>query len=455
MGQFDFQQSTSPLLAAIAQAPAQRQQMEIQAEQNRRERLNSLLNNLSQFASVARNVQQLQAGQLQQQQAESQMQGQQRLQGLFNGANTPAQPTPLAPRLGPGVEGPITQGAALPMQTMQQQPGFQSALQSALVQASPDSATSAIASQFFPKPASTLEALAARSLANGQAVDPNIAATKASLTGNKPTKFQSKDVSYNGETIKADYDPTTRTYRRAGTDEILSGDIKPVSSLSPIAEIRRQSLISQLNDKFSKKMSPTNWTPGTVAGKSAALVANADSAINLADQMLSGQVPTTEQTMTSLALDANRVLTQSGVSSEKTTAELKAKTGFASIAQGIQYFTSHPTDQKLQPFVKILKNEVSRQRDQRQAIVDRTLAGEFASLNQLRRLSPNDWEQQVTANGFDLESAKKGKLKIRPDVGSTMYGWDIGDSGKGFGATPSAGAKSSPEQEAADFLRGL
>ncbi len=206
------------------------------------------------------------------------------------------------------------------------------------------------------------------------------------------------------------------------------------------AEIMKQNTIAKLNDQMSKKMNPANWGPNSMAGKSAALVANADSAINLADQMLQGKIPTTEQTMTSLALDANRVLTQVGVPSEKTTAELKAKTGYSSFASALQYFTAHPEDQRLQPFAKLLKTEVSRQRDQRQAIVDRTLAGEFASLNQLKRMSPQDWEDQIQANGFDLDTAKKGKLKIRPDVGSTMYGWDIGDSSKKFEQPAAGGA---------------
>lgn len=197
-------------------------------------------------------------------------------------------------------------------------------------------------------------------------------------------------------------------------------------------DVMRQNTIAKLNDQMSKKMNPANWGPSTMAGKSAALVANADSAINLADQMLQGKIPTTSQTMTSLALDANRVLTQTGIPSEKTTEELKAKTGFSSFASAMQYFTAHPEDQKLQPFAQLLKTEVSRQRDQRQAIVDRTLAGEFASLNQLKRMSPQDWEDQIQANGFDLDAAKKGKLKIRPEVGSTMYGWDVGDSSKPF-----------------------
>ncbi len=207
------------------------------------------------------------------------------------------------------------------------------------------------------------------------------------------------------------------------------------------AQIMKENTIAKLNDQMSKKMNPANWGPNSMAGKSAALVANADSAINLADQMLQGKIPTTEQTMTSLALDANRVLTQVGVPSEKTTAELKAKTGFSSFASALQYFTAHPEDQKLQPFAQLLKTEVSRQRDQRQSIVDRTLAGEFASLNQLKRMSPQDWEDQITANGFDLEAAKKGKLKIRPEVGSTMYGWDIGDSSKKFEQPAAAGAQ--------------
>ncbi len=110
----------------------------------------------------------------------------------------------------------------------------------------------------------------------------------------------------------------------------------------------------------------------------------------------------------------------------------------------MQYFTAHPEDQKLQPFAQLLKTEVSRQRDQRQALVDRTLAGEFASLNQLKRMSPSDWEDQIQANGFDLNSAKKGKLKIRPEVGSTMYGWDVGNSSKPFAQATGAAGKNDP-----------
>lgn len=232
-------------------------------------------------------------------------------------------------------------------------------------------------------------------------------------------------------------DTSMMTEEQAQTYLGHAAKLLPQSSVtSPLAEIRKQNLIANLNDKMSKKMNPANWQPSTMAGKSAALVANADSAINLANQMLNGEIPITEQNMTSLALDANRVLSQTGVVSEKTTQELKAKTGYGDFAQGLQYFSSHPQDKKFHPFVKILQTEIQRQRDQRQAIVDRTLSGELSSLNQLKRLSPEDWEAQILANGFDLEAAKKGKLKINPEFGSTMYGWDIGKSNKSFGQQP-------------------
>lgn len=218
-------------------------------------------------------------------------------------------------------------------------------------------------------------------------------------------------------------------------------------------EIMKQNTIAKLHAGFSKDMNPSNWGPNSLAGKSAALTANADSAINLADQMLGGNIPTTEQTMTSLALDANRVLTQSGVPSEKTTAELKAKTGFASFAAAIQYFSGHPEDQKLQPFVKLLRTEVQRQRDQRQNIVDTTLKKNLAKYNQLRQLDPDGWEQEVTAAGFDPELAKKGRLQLAQGGNSTMYGGNIGDTSGGF--AQNAAPQDDPQVHALAGLLGL
>ncbi len=197
-------------------------------------------------------------------------------------------------------------------------------------------------------------------------------------------------------------------------------------------EVMRQNTIAKLHAGFIKDMDPSNWSPTSLAGKSAALTANADSAINLADQMLSGKIPTTEQTMTSLALDANRVLTQVGQVSEKTTQELKAKTGFSTFASALQYFTAHPEDQKLQLFAQLLKTEVQRQRDQRQKIVDTTLQKNFAKYNQLRQLDPDGWEADVNGAGFDTELAKKGKLQLAKGGNSTMYGGNIGDTSGSF-----------------------
>jgi hypothetical protein len=54
---FDAQKSYSPLLAALAQAPVQREQLRIQMEQNQRKRLSDLLDNMASASKTARDVQ--------------------------------------------------------------------------------------------------------------------------------------------------------------------------------------------------------------------------------------------------------------------------------------------------------------------------------------------------------------------------------------------------------------
>ncbi len=78
---------------------------------------------------------------------------------------------------------------------------------------------------------------------------------------------------------------------------------------------------------------------------------------------------------------------------------------------------------------------MQRQRDLRQKVVDTHLQKALPTLNTLKRLSPQDWEDQIQANGFDLAAAKQGHLKVRPEIGSTLYGWDIGNTGN----TPNTG----------------
>ncbi len=206
-------------------------------------------------------------------------------------------------------------------------------------------------------------------------------------------------------------------------------------------EIRKQTLITKLAGDFNKDMNPANWSPTTLAGKSAQLKANAESAMNLADQMLSGQIPTTKQTMTSLAMDANRVLSQTTVTSEKITEELQAKTGYASFAGALQYFSAHPEDQRLQPFVQLLKTEVSRQQDQRNQIVDTTLQKNFRKYDKLRELDPKEWEAQINGSGYDVEAAKRGVLKLAKGNTSTIYGGNIGDTSGNFRQTGAKGGK--------------
>lgn len=152
MGQFDFQQSSSPLLAAITQAPAQRQELEIKAQQARQQRLNSLLDNMTQFASLARSVQQYKAGQLEQQKAEGQLQAQNQFQGLFANQNLPQRATPLAPSLGPDVQGPLPQSETASMdQTLGQNPAYQNRMQGTFLRGYPQAADK-IAENLYPKP---------------------------------------------------------------------------------------------------------------------------------------------------------------------------------------------------------------------------------------------------------------------------------------------------------------
>lgn len=77
---FNGPQSYSPLLSALAEAPQNKAKLDILQEQNKRSRLNELLTNMSNAATVARNIQLIH-------QTRNQIQGQEKMTGLMNQTN--------------------------------------------------------------------------------------------------------------------------------------------------------------------------------------------------------------------------------------------------------------------------------------------------------------------------------------------------------------------------------
>lgn len=175
-GQFDFQQSSSPLLAALTEAPERKRQAELQQKQSQQDRLNSLLNNMQQFANIGRTIQQGQQAALQQKQAQSQLQGQQNVQGILA---EPQQQAPVSsfgfgPSQMPPTFGQTQQGGTQPQR-----------LQSALAQGFPDQAGQLLAKQQFPDEESlALKKMRQQSLGldiqnKQQNLDPNSVSAKA------------------------------------------------------------------------------------------------------------------------------------------------------------------------------------------------------------------------------------------------------------------------------------
>ena len=244
----------------------------------------------------------------------------------------------------------------------------------------------------------------------------------SSLFDNGTMSLQAKSVTLDGVPAQANYNPKNGKYYAPDTGQELTGNIQPMTISSPLAEVRRQQLVNTMSQQLVDRINPANFKPGTTSGRAVSIVRNSDSAISLADQMLNKEVPITEQNMTTLAMDVNRVISQTGTTSEKTTAELKQKTGFSTFANATAYFTNHPQDQKLDKFVDILKKEMVRQRDLNQLIVDRTIAGNLPASNELKKLDPETWATILDANGIDAKAAKKGHYKMKAEWVDSLYG---------------------------------
>ena len=416
---FGFQTSSSPLLSALVQAPQERQKMELLAQQARQARLDSFLNTISSAATLARTFQQIKQSNIEQQQLQGQIQGQQNLQNILT------EPAPTAAVARPILQYKPALGPTLPGQSMPLvpsstvQPLFgqtplgttQSArLRAATLQAFPSAAGSQLAKQQF-----------------GDTEDELMKTLRLQMLGInineklKPT-FQSRTITYNGKLMQANFDPKTGQSYLPGNKEPLTGEIGPGSFMSPVALVRRQSLINTMNMKLPELVNPARFGPNTVAGKAANVVANADSYLGQAENVISGNTIPDREIMTTLGIDAARTLTQTGVVSEKTINDLIPQSAKAKYRDWQGWLTNEPVGRDQTAFIKNLSTEVRRQRDIKQAVLDRTLGGNLPSLNELKRLSPQDWEEGLHANGLDVEAAKKGHFKLRPEILSSFYG---------------------------------
>lgn len=268
--------------------------------------------------------------------------------------------------------------------------------------------------------------MALASRMNPEAVGKQMAEYGSGLNKPMVPAFQTKQGVLNNKPLSYVIDPKEGVPRDMTPQHTpIQGDIQPVLMNSPTAEIRKQQLISTLNTKAATAFDPAKWKQGTTAGKSAQVVANAQSALNLGQQMRSGQVPITASNMATLSADVNRVIAQSGQTSEQARSELVAKTGYSKLADAISFYTNNPTDQKTGAFVDVMMKEMNRQKDMRQNIVNQTLSRNLPELNQLKRISPEDWENHIKANGLDLESAKKGKLQFTKDGINSLTGENL------------------------------
>lgn len=268
----------------------------------------------------------------------------------------------------------------------------------------------------------------------------------------RPDKAQSKYFMYDGNPIATDFDPVKRIYYRSGTNEVLDGSkLQPMAAQSsPLAEIRRDALLDKMKKDLPKSLQPALWSPSTVAGRAANIVSNADSYLGQADNVLKGHVIPDRQVMTTLGIDAARTLTQAGVVSEKTINDLVAQSAGGKIADWQSWLLDSPQGRPQQDFIKNLSTEVRRQRDQKQAIIDRTMGSNLASHDQLRKMDPDAWKGGLESLGIDVDAAKKGHLKLLPEVQSMFYG-----SKEIPGVTNSAEETGDPEFDAAMKARGL
>lgn len=294
----------------------------------------------------------------------------------------------------------------------------------------PDQSAKAIIENAVPKTPTNLEGLMTQGLLHNNAGEMQKAVIGKELmtppaTPSEPTS-QAKTIKYQGKVIEANYIPGKGNKNGYMTD--LNGnrlDPDKIEGTQPgeaYAEIRRQYLINQMNQQLPKVMNPANWTGNSPAAAAAKIVANAQSTKILANQILNGEIPGNSQSIANLNTEAARVLSQTGVISDTMRKDLETQTGFSKFSDAVQFFTNHPTDRKAAGFVRVIRAEMERQQAFRQKTLDQTMMGNLASLAELKRAAPEDWENGLKANGIDPDEARKGHFVLLPGFINQLTG---------------------------------
>lgn len=414
-GQFDFQQSSSPLLAALTQVPQERQKMQLLQEQARQARFNNFLNTLTTGASLARSIQQIQAGNMENQNTRNQMEGQKTLGNILT---EPMQASPVSRfQFGPSqTQGPVVQPIAqTPLsfgQTMQGQTQPQR-IEAALLQANPAESTKQMAEKLYSE--KLLKGVSGDLKTQNYLVDGVPRSTFTNKTG---------DI----------FDASTR--------KILNGHkIEPYVPPSPYANTRlelgaQQNLTGMVNSIKNELTTSPN----------AKVVVAADNFVNQVNRVLKGEVVADKTTMTALMSELDRALSN-GMSSEKRMEGLIPSTFKGTFADLKSKIVNEPTSRDAQAFLNNLRVEAIAAGNQRRAAVEQIIKPILGQARLAQKQDPEGFRITVESLGLDANEAKKGRIKFKPGSSSLFYG-------EGYDQVGSPTQTLSPEEEAASYLGG-
>lgn len=403
-GQFDFQQSSSPLLTALTEAPERKRQAELQQKQAQQERLNSLLNNMQQFATIGRTIQQGQQAALQQKQAQSQLQGQQNVQGILA---EPEQQAPVSsfgfgPSQMPPTFGQTQQGGTQPQR-----------LQSALAQGFPDETGQSLAKQQFPNKDDqySLQPVQNADGSTTYSYFPKVPG-KGSIT---PTNQNKPQPSQEGLDLKEE---AHREKVFAALDKNLNVDV--ASSRSPIGRERERlgagkrlfTLATSTGDN------PTDIQMKEFAGALQSLIQGGGA---------TGQV------------------------SEKLIDQLTPRTVVGDFNKKLQWLSNNPTGSGQQKFVQMFKQTALREAQNAEDNIRSEQVKALRSNRHLKLVDPTRWNEKIAAYGIDPDvNFKNGKFVRTPEIPSLLPDFDPYRAeqiqGQSAGGIPSVGGSFNGEK---------
>lgn len=350
-GQFDFQASTSPLLAALTQVPAQQQEARLREEEARRQRLNDLLSNMSQAGTALR---QIKAQQLQDQQVQRQMQGQQQLQDIMK---EPQQSAPVSSfQFGPQAQQPTfaqtQQGATQPART-----------NAALLQAFPDQAGAALVKQKFPDE----ESLALKRLRQ-QNLGLDVQAKQAGLDPNSSASKAGRKQLEDSLGVKLPDDIPLASVTKLGS-MVAQGD--RASAFQEANRIRQESLDLQ-KKKFL--VGSTHVGEARIESLKVGQAAHLRKLVNNSYDKTTDTYNIPASLQTELVLGLARLTSPSGQVGIELEKELRTKTAKEGLSKMYTYLTGEVASGPPQDVIKLFVNSIDRQGEQSQENRDVSVA---------------------------------------------------------------------------------